>query len=87
MQAWDKEQIYFCTSSKGEIPSSLYLKKVSLPVGAPGQTAVGTLGTNREVSISFPSQSLSYLIQCVANDFNVHFVEVLFRYAVLEESS
>lgn len=38
MQAWDKEQVYFCIYSKGEMPSSLYLKKVSLSVGAPGQT-------------------------------------------------
>lgn len=42
---------------------------------------------NREASISFPSQSLSYLIQRVSNDFNVHFVKILFGYAVLEESS
>lgn len=49
--------------------------------------AVVTLGINREVNISFPSQRLIYLIQRVSNYFNVHFIQVLFRYAVLEESS
>ena len=49
--------------------------------------AVVTLRINREVNISFPSQRFIYLIQRVSNYFNVHFIQVLFRYAVLEESS
>lgn len=28
-----------------------------------------------------------YLVKCVTNDFNVHLIQVLFRYAVLEERS
>lgn len=28
-----------------------------------------------------------YLVECVTNDFNVHLVQVLFRYTVLEKCS
>lgn len=28
-----------------------------------------------------------YLIECVTNDFNVHLIQVLLRYTVLEEGS
>lgn len=51
------------------------------------ERAVVTLGTKRDVNISSPSQRLVYLIERVANYLDVHFIQVLFRYAVLEESS